>query len=144
VLQHGYAKVEEVNMFRRFASASAIGSMGIGLAALIVLITHGLAGERFFPVTVVWCFAPLVWGLWTMIAPSAWVPERLPVWGSILGLVAGSMALFVLNLPWRIFAVEAPLIWRGAGVILIALFYYLLWMLVRLAYRSLGGSTLAA
>ncbi|MGD0920970.1 MAG: hypothetical protein ABSA70_04305 [Terriglobia bacterium] len=131
-------------MFRRFASASAIASMGIALAVLVVLITHGLAEQRFFPLVVMWCFAPLAWGLWAMIAPSAWVPGRLPVWGMILGLVAGLAALFVLNLPWRIFGVAAPLVWRGAGVVVIAGFYYLLWMLVRVAYRSLGGPTRTA
>jgi hypothetical protein len=131
-------------MFRRFASASAIASMGIALAILVVLITHGLAEQRFFPLVVMWCFAPLAWGLWAMIAPSAWVPGRLPVWGMILGLVAGLAALFVLNLPWRIFGVAAPLVWRGAGVVVIAVFYHLLWMLVRVAYRSLGGPTRTA
>jgi len=131
-------------MFSRFASASAIASMGIACAVLVVLLTHGLAEQRFFPLTVMWCFAPLAWGLWAMIAPSAWVPGRLPVWGMILGLVAGLAALFVLNLPWRIFEISVPLVWRGAGVVVIAVFYYLLWMLVRLAYRSLGGPTRAA
>jgi hypothetical protein len=128
-------------MFRRFVSASAIASMGIACAVFVVLLTHGLAEQRFFAVTVVWCFAPLAWGLWAMIAPSAWVPERLPIWGTILGLVAGLMAFFALNLPWRIFRVTAPLIWRGVGAVVIAVFYYLLWMLVRLAYRSLGPRT---
>ena len=131
-------------MFSRFASASAIASMGIACAVLVVLLTHGLAEQRFFPLTVMWCFAPLAWGLWAMIAPSAWVPGRLPVWGMILGLVAGLTALFVLNLPWRIFEISVPLVWRGAGVVVIAVFYYLLWMLVRLAYRSLVGPTRAA
>jgi len=131
-------------MFGRFASASAIASMGIGLAALVIVIAHGVTEQRFFPVTVVWCLAPLAWGLWAMIAPSAWVPGRLPVWGAILGLVAGLMALLVLDLPWRIFAVMVPLVWRGVGVVVIAAIYYLLWMLVRVAYRSLGGPTSAA
>jgi len=125
-------------MFRRFVSASAIASMGIACAVFVVLLARGLAEQRFFPLTVVWCFAPLAWGLWAMIAPSAWVPGRLPIWGTILGLVAGLLAFFVLNLPWRVFGIVAPLVWRGIGVFVIVVFYYLLWMLVRLAYRSLG------
>jgi hypothetical protein len=128
-------------MFRRFVSASAIASMGIALAVLVILLVHGLPEQRFYPLTIMWCFAPLAWGLWAMIAPSAWVPERLPIWGTILGLVAGLMAFCVLNLPWRVFGVTAPLIWRGVGAVVIAVFYYLLWMLVRLAYRSLGSPT---
>jgi hypothetical protein len=131
-------------MFRRFASASAIASMGIAVGALVLVVTHGLTEERFFPLAVMWCFAPLAWGLWAMIAPSAWVPERLPIWGTILGLAAGLMAFFILNLPWRIFGIAAPLVWRGAGVVMLVVFYYLLWMLVRVAYQSLGGPASAA
>jgi hypothetical protein len=56
----------------------------------------------------------------------------------ILGLVAGLTAFFVLNLPWRVFGIVAPLVWRGISVVVLVVFYYLLWMLVRLAYRLLG------
>jgi hypothetical protein len=128
-------------MFRRFASASAIASMGIACAVFVILLVHALAEQRSYPLTVMWCFAPLAWGLWAMIAPSAWVPERLPIWGTILGLVAGLLAFFVLNLPWRVFGITAPLVWRGIGVVVLVVFYYLLWTLVRLAYRSLGPPT---
>ena len=131
-------------MFRRFVSASVIASMGIACAVFVILLAHGLGEQRFFPLTVMWCFAPLAWGLWAMIAPSAWVPERLPIWGTILGLVAGLLAFCVLNLPWRVFGIMVPLVWRGIGVVVLVVFYYLLWMLVRLAYRSLGSPTSAA
>jgi len=131
-------------MFRRFASASAIASMGIGLAVLVVLLTHGLGDQRFYPLTVMWCFAPLVWGLWAMLTPSAWVPQRLPVWGGILGLMAGLLAVFVLNLPFRFLGVAVPAAWRGVVVVAIVVLYYFLWMLVRLAYRALSTPTAAA
>lgn len=128
-------------MLRRFVAASAIASMAIGLAALIILFAQGLAAQRFYPLTIMWCFAPLVWGLWAMIAPSGWVPQRLPIWGTILGLMAGLLAFFVLNLPFRVLGVTAPVILRGVGVVMVVAFYYLLWMLVRLAYRSLSTAT---
>jgi hypothetical protein len=131
-------------MFRRFVSGSAIASMGIAVAALVILLTQGLAAQRFYPLTIMWCFAPLVWGLWAMIAPSGWVPQRLPIWGTILGLIAGLLAFFVLDLPLRVFGVTAPVIWRGVGVVVIVVFYYLLWMLVRVAYRSFGTPTSVA
>jgi hypothetical protein len=131
-------------MFRRFVSGSAIASIAIAFAALVVLLTHGLGAQRFYPLTIVWCFAPLVWGLWAMLAPSGWVPQRLPIWGGILGLIAGVLAAFVLNLPSRVLGVTVPVILRGVGVVVIVAFYYFLWMLVRIAYRSLGTPTAVA
>lgn len=51
--------------------------------------------------------------------------------------MAGSLAALVLNLPSRFFGTAVSLTLRGVAVLVIALFYYLLWMLVRIAYRSL-------
>jgi len=128
-------------MFRRFVSGSAIASIAIAFAVLVLLLVHGLAAQRFFLLTAMWCFAPLVWGLWAMIAPSSWLPQRLPLWGAILGLLAGVSAFVVLNLPLRVLGVTAPVILRGVGVVVIVVFYYFLWMLVRMAFRSLGTPT---
>lgn len=75
-----------------------------------------------------------------MLTPSAWMPERLPLWGAILGLIAGSLAMFVLNLPSRILGETVPAALRGVAVLVMVLFYYLLWMLVRTAYRSLASA----
>ena len=131
-------------MFRRFVSGSAIASVVIGFGALVVLLTEGLAVQRFYPLTLVWCLVPVVWGLWAMFAPVGWVPQRLPLWGAILGLIAGLLAAFVLNLPLRIFGATVPVTWRGVAVVVIVVIYYFLWMLVRVAYRSLGAPTSAA
>jgi hypothetical protein len=68
----------------------------------------------------------------------------LPLWGAILGLIAGVLAAFVLNLPFRVLGETVPVTLRGVGVVVIMVFYYLLWMLVRFAYRSLGTPTSAA
>ena len=126
-------------MFRRFVSASAIASMGIAVAAFGILLAPGLVLERVYPLTIVWCFAPLAWGLWAMLAPSSWVPQRLPIWGAILGLIGGLLVFFVLNLPLRVVGVIVPVMLRGMGVVLIVVIYYLLWMLVRVAYRSVAA-----
>jgi len=126
-------------MFRRFVSASAIASMGIAVAAFGILLAPGLVLERVYPLTIVWCFAPLAWGLWAMLAPSSWVPQRLPIWGAILGLIGGLLVFFVLNLPLRVVGVTVPVMLRGMGVVLIVVIYYLLWMLVRVAYRSVAA-----
>jgi len=74
-----------------------------------------------------------------MLAPSGWVPQRLPIWGAILGLIGGLLGFFVLNLPLRVVGVTVPVMLRGMGVILIVVIYYLLWMLVRVAYRSVAA-----
>ena len=131
-------------MFHRFVSGSSIASIAIAFAVLVLLLVHGLAAQRFFPLIAMWCFAPLVWGLWAMIAPSSWVPQRLPLWGAILGLLAGVGAFVVLNLPLRVFGVTTTVILRGVGVVVIGVFYYFLWMLVRMAFRSLGTPTSVA
>ncbi len=131
-------------MFRRFVSGSAIAAMGIAFATLVLLLVQGLAEQRFYVLTVVWCFVPLAWGLWAMLAPSGWVPQRLPIWGAILGLIAGLLIFLVLNLPWRILEVTVPAILRGVGVLIMVVIYYFLWMLVRLAFRALGTPASAA
>lgn len=45
--------------------------------------------------------------------------------------------MFVLNLPSRVLGATVPVILRAAGVAVATGGYYFLWMLVRLAYRSL-------
>jgi hypothetical protein len=131
-------------MFRRFASGSAIASTVIALAVLAVVLTPAPTQQRIYPLVVVWCFAPAVWGLWAMLAPRGWVPQRLPLWGGILGLIAGFLAAFVLNLPSRIAGEMLPVTLRGVAVVIIVGLYYLLWMLVRDAYRSLSMPSSAA
>ncbi len=131
-------------MFRRFVSGSAVASILIALGALVIFLTDGLAVQRFYPLTLVWCFLPAVWGLWAMFAPAGWVPQRLPLWGAILGVIAGLLVAFVLNLPARISGQTVPVTLRGVFVVLIVVFYYFLWMLLRVAYRSLGTPTTVA
>ena len=75
-----------------------------------------------------------------MLTPSAWMPNRLPLWGALLGLFAGSMGVFVLNLPSRFLGEPISLLLRGIAVLLGTLLYYLMWMLVRGACRWLAGT----
>jgi fructose-specific phosphotransferase system IIC component len=131
-------------MFRRFASSSAIASMAIALAVLVVVLTPAQTQQRIYPLTVVWCFAPAAWGLWAMLAPRGWVPQRLPLWGAILGLIAGFLAAFVLNLPSRVTGETLPSTLRGLALVIIVVLYFFLWMLVRVAYRSLSAPRPAA
>jgi hypothetical protein len=129
-------------MFRRFVSGSAVAATVIALVALVIMVAPALAVRRLYPIPIMWlAFAPLVWGLWAMVAPSAWVPQRLPIWGAILGLIAGLLGAFVLNLPSRVLGETVPVTLRGVGVGVIVVAYYFLWMLVRIAYRSLGSAT---
>jgi uncharacterized membrane protein len=125
-------------MFRRFVSGIVIPSIVLPFWSLVVLLAPAATQERIYPLTVVWCFLPAVWGLWAMFAPAGWVPQRLPLWGAILGVIAGSLGAFVLNLPSLILGETVPIALRAVAVVVIVLLYYFLWMLVRAAYRSLS------
>ena len=124
-------------MFQRFVAASGIAAIAIALGSLAVVTIPSLTLQRTYPLMTIWCFVPVAWGIWALITPASWLPNRLPVWGAILGLIAGSLGAFVLNLPSRILGMSLPPIARGAAVIVMAGFYYLLWMLVRVAYTTL-------
>src|SRR5689334_14682077 len=89
-------------MFPRFAAACVVGSIAVAFGALVLLLIPGLTFEKVFPLTVIWCCVPLIWGLWAMIAPRSWTPRMLPLWGALLGAIAGLLAAFVLNLPSRV------------------------------------------
>ncbi len=124
-------------MLQRFVAAAAVAAVAIALGASALILIPALPLQKTYPLTILWCFAPLAWGVWALIAPAAWVPKRLPLWGALLGLIAGSLAALVLNLPSRIFALAIPFPLRGVAVLVMVVFYYLLWMLVRVTYRSL-------
>jgi hypothetical protein len=124
-------------MLQKFVAASGIGSIAIALGALALVIIPTLSLQRAYPLIIIWCFVPLVWGIWALIAPASWLPQRLPIWGAILGLIAGSLGAFVLNLPSRILGITVPLITRGLAVIVAVGVYYLLWKLVRVVYTTL-------
>jgi hypothetical protein len=123
-------------MLRQFVAGSAVASVAIAVGTVAVLL---IPAVKVSPLTTMWCFVPLVWGLWAMCAPSGWVPQRLPVWGAILGLVAGLLAAFVLNVPLRVVGVALPVGMRVLAVVVAVAFYYMLWMLVRVVYRSIAA-----
>lgn len=125
-------------MIRRFAAASAVAAVVIALAACTfsLLATPDLEGR--YVLTSVWCAVPLVWGVWAMLAPARWMPDRLPAWGAILGGLAGVMVFVVLRLPQRFAGVALPGWAAWGGVPLAVAVYYLLWTVVRRAYGALG------
>lgn len=125
-------------MLQRFASAALVATIAIAVAALVILLSPGITLRDASPVLLVWCFAPCVWGLWAMVAPQDWVPQRLPMWGSVLGLIGGVFALFVLNMPQRILKLSFPASARVLAVFIIAAVYYAVWMIVAKAYRHLS------
>ena len=124
-------------MLQRFAAGSLVASVLVACAALIVIVTPGLGPQRAYPLTTLWCFVPAVWGLWAVIMPNTWFPQRLPLWGAILGLVLGQFAALALNVPHAVFGVDVSPLARGLAGVIIAGVYYLLWMLVRLVNRHL-------
>ena len=123
-------------MFHRFAAACSVASVVIAGGALVSLLLR-LPLEDAWTLTTAWCFVPLAWGLWAMFAPAPFVPNRLPVWGAILGVVAGIVAGPLLDLPSRL---GGPSGARWLALVAGPLLYYVLWLLVGSAYRSLQAT----
>ena len=122
---------------QRFASAGAVALVLIALAAGGLRLSTVPNLESRYLTTTIWCMVPLAWGLWAMLTPKSWLPHRLPLWGAILGLIAGLLVMFVLDLP-SLFRIEVYSVWiRGVGLLLPIVIYYLLWLLVRGVYRVL-------
>ena len=132
-------------MLQRFVSAAAIAGIAIVCGALALLLFLPAASvQRSYPLVLLWCFVPAAWGLWAMLAPRSFVPHRLPIWGALLGLIAGALAAFALNLPSQILGQAVRPARRGVAAAVIVVFYYVLWMLVRAVYRALSPVDSAA
>jgi len=139
-------------MLQRFVAAAAIASVVIACGAFAIMLIPAFKVQNFYPVTAIWCFAPLVWGIWAILTPKSWVPQRLPNWGALLGLIAAVIVVFVVDVPSRVFATsvaglrmsaDVPPGARILAVVIVAAFYYVLWMFVRAVYRSLTAATSA-
>lgn len=122
-------------MLQRFAAASSVASVVIASGALVSLIPPWWSPGDARILTTAWCFVPLAWGLWATLAPASWVPRRLPLWGAILGVPAGIVAGPVLDFPLRLAGLRDI---RWITLIVGPIFYYVVWLLVPVAYRSLG------
>jgi len=122
-------------MLKRFVSASAVAGIIIACAAVVlVLLTRLYSLSSPYLLCALWCLLPAAWGIWAILAPDKWIPDRLPYWGSILGLLIGLMAAFVLDIPSRIFGLHLSVLWRVLAVLLAIVVYYLLWKVVRALY----------
>jgi hypothetical protein len=133
--------IEEAAMLRRFVSAAAVASVLIAGAAVILLNVPGLSRERVFTLVILWLCAPAVWGVWAMLAPRSWTPQRLPVWGAVLGVALGILGAIVMNLPLLLFGQEVSLVLRAIAVPIVAGIYFLLWMVVRRVFVELQSSS---
>jgi hypothetical protein len=129
-------------MLRRFAAATAVISVLLFFAAAVVLVIPGLAVQRIYPILWIWAIIPCVWGVWAILCPAAWVPQRFPAWGALLGTIAAVMALFVIQLPQRVLQMEFSVPLRALLVVGAAVVYYVLWMMVGNVYRKLAASSL--
>ncbi len=125
-------------MLQRFASAALVAVIAIAVAALAIFLIPGITLQQASPALLAWCCAPCVWGIWVMAAPRSWVPRLLPQWGAILGLIAGVLGVFVLNMPRRVVAIDFSVATRLVMVLVLAAFYYVMWTFVAAAYRRLA------
>ncbi|HWR15695.1 MAG TPA: hypothetical protein VN577_12760 [Terriglobales bacterium] len=129
-------------MLKSFVSATAVCAIAIACGALILFaFAHNSTLNNPYQVALLWCMAPVTWGIWAMLTPKAWMPEKLPYWGAILGLIAGTGATLVLNIPGRIMGAYVRYRWRGLMVLLAIALYYALWMGVRGLYKTLFRPT---
>ena len=131
-------------MLQRFVSATAVASIVVGIAALVVSSGTMPNPDGAYLLVRIWCVVPVVWGLWALLIPPHWVPGRFPLWGAMLGVIAGMVAGFVFDLPARVLDMPSS---TGAslGVFVFAVVAYgLLWMLVRTVYLAIGGEGKAA
>lgn len=124
-------------MLRRFAAASLVASCVIPIGAIAIFLIRLATGERYYQMAALWCLVPAVWGVWAMLTPATWMPKRLPLWGAILGVLAGIGGALVVNLPQRIFQINLSIGLRVLAVPLAAVIYYLFWMVVAAVYRGL-------
>jgi hypothetical protein len=124
-------------MLRLFASAAVVASVLIALLAGGLRLTSDPGIEVRYFLTSIWCVVPVAWGCWALLTPRNWLPQRIPMWGAILGAIAGMMAVFVLDLPGRFAGQPFPSWLRGIGVLFAAGVYYVLWMIVRRVYGSI-------
>ena len=49
------------------------------------------------------------------------------MWGTILGVVAGVLAIFVVKMPYRVLGIALPSAAGALGVLAAGVFYYALW-----------------
>jgi hypothetical protein len=122
-------------MLQRFAAATSVGSIVIAIGAMASLLNPRWSAADALVLTTAWCVVPLAWGLWAILAPPRWVPGRLPLWGAILGVVAGIVAGPALNLPLRLAGLRDV---RWIPVLVGPVLYFMIWLLVPVVYRSLG------
>lgn len=122
-------------MLQRFAAACIVASGVVAVGAVVSLLPPRWPADDALVLTTAWCFVPAVWGVWAMLAPAGWVPRRLPLWGAILGVVAGIIAGPVLDLPQRLVGLRDM---RWIAVLVGPILYYVLWLLVPGVYRSLN------
>ncbi len=119
-------------MLRRFFAATAVASCLIALASAGTWLL-AIPAEARVLLTALWCFVPLAWGVWALLAPPRIVPNYLPSWGAGLGLIVGVMAGFVLDMPAKVLG--QPLPWtHWAALVIGPVAYYLFWMIVRAVY----------
>ena len=124
-------------MLHRFAAATAVAAVVVMLADLGLpwLLEPGLAAR--YTLTSIWTAVPFAWGVWAMLAPRSWVPDRLWLWGAILGLLAAVVAVFLLDVP-SLLTGRDTLPWQAALTAAIAIaLYSLLWRPVQGVLRAL-------
>ena len=128
-------------MLRKFAAGVIVPSCLIAIGGVVLIAMRLIANQRYYQIAALWCLVPFLWGVWAMLTPTTWFPRRLPAWGAILGVIAGVLGAFVIDVPLRVMGLSLSVGLKSAAVVLAAIIYYLLWMIVGPVYRALGPET---
>jgi hypothetical protein len=128
-------------MLRKFAAGSLVASCVIAVGGAWVIGLRFVTSQRIYGIAVLWCLVPFAWGVWMMVAPASWVPSRLPAWGGILGVIAGVLGVYVLDVPRRVFGLAIPAGLRPVAVLAGGAIYAALWIIVAAAYRALASDS---
>lgn len=126
-------------MLRRFVSAAMVASVVLMISAIVFALLPGINLERASLLFFVWLCVPTGWGIWAILAPKSWVPRRLPSWGAILGVIAGVLAAFVVDVPYRVLGLALTFRQRFLAILALVVVYYLLWTIVRGVLVKVSG-----
>jgi hypothetical protein len=118
-------------MIKRFVSAAAIASAVIFPLAIFMRLNPELPVESRYLLTTIWCLLPVIWGVWAVIMPKSLLLKHIPLWGALLGLIAGVVIVFVLRIPMQLMGEALTGLFKGVLLLAAIVLYYALWHLVK-------------
>ena len=121
----------------QFSIACSVVATIVAPLAFLFYLSDEIPGDAHILLLTVWCILPFVWGVWAILIPSNWLPNRLPHWGALLGIILGAILILGFNFPYLIFELELSILIRILAILVIGAVYFLLWMIVKILYNRI-------